>query len=259
MLTALVPHALAALLGARLARADERFRPMSRGLLALLGVHLGHYLCQLPRPDRAERIARFAAGLPVVPYEGAARASWAVEQALVLTWYVVLSWAVCRALAVLQQERQQQDRAIRAGPHEAAPERGDARSKPETHGRYLVRSLVHHGRTIGALSFLASSAALFFLYPAVRGRPVELASTVVFCAALTAQLAAATQYILRWRQPDAARGVALVLVAGSVADAAGPWLFASPARDWRAGEPVGVLIWLVTIGVELWVIARRRA
>jgi hypothetical protein len=230
----LIPHAVAALLGVGLARADERYRFMSRALLVLLVARVGAEASRLFRPDKAERVAAYAAGLHVAPYEGIARASWAVEQVAVVVWYAALAWAVWRALKQESPGSDQLPRLSTARPWRLA------------------------GATLLAPAFLASSALLFFLYPLVRGRPVELASVVVFCAALAVQLVAATRYILRWRRPDAAQGVALVLVAGSVADAAGPWIQGRPSLHWFAGEPVGVLIWCVAIGVELWGIVTKR-
>jgi hypothetical protein len=243
----LIPHAVAALLGVGAARADERYRPMSRALLALLGARSVLEVSRLFRPDRAERKAAYVAGLLLAPYEGIARASWAVEQVAVVTWYAVLSWAVWRALEGARSGRSQTSDVspgFRLTPDGIAVDRSAASDRARS--------------TCLALAFLASSALLFFLYPVVRGRPVELASVVVFCSALAAQLAAATRYIHRWRRPDAAQGVALVLVAGSVADAAGPWLFSHPSLDWKAGEPVGVLIWGVIAGAEIWTIVKRR-
>ncbi len=247
----LAAHAIAALLGTRVARADERYRPMSRTLLLLLAVHAGRYLAQALRPGTAERVARYAAGLPVPPYEDVARASWAVDQVLVLAWYAALTWVIWRELK------------------EKSPNHPDLNRSP-THGVGFgvtpARTTASHCRDVGwtkgillAPALLASSALLLFAaYPLVRGRPMELATTVVFCAALAVQLAAATLYILRWRRPDVTRGVALVLVVGSLADAAGPYIMAHPARDWYAGEPVGVLVWLVILGAELWGIVSRR-
>jgi hypothetical protein len=227
----LIPHAIAAALGLCAARADKGYRLMSHALLVLFGARSVLEASRLFRPDRAERKAAYAAGVLVAPYEGAARASWAVEQVAVVAWYAVLAWVVWRAL---KDERPQEHT-------------GGVRGTERMPGLILL-----------ALAFLASSALLFFLYPLIRGRPTEVASVVVFCAALAVQLVAATRYILRWRRPDAAQGVALVLVAGSVADAAGPWIQARPSLHWFAGEPVGVLIWGVIAGAEIWTIVKRR-
>jgi hypothetical protein len=245
------PHAVAAALGLLLAHRERRFRFMGRALAALLILSAARIVSRLPRPDIAQRAADAATGLRVPAYEGLARASWAVEQPVVTAWYAVLTWAVWRAL---------KDEAPGAGapgaevPSMSGPSTRRPRHQASTSGPFMGPARVVYL----ALAFLASPVPLFFLYPLVRGRPVEIASVVVFCIALAVQLAAATRYILRWRRPDVAQGVALVLVVGSVADAAGPYLFARPALDWLSGEPVGVLIWLVINGVELWVIATKR-
>jgi len=242
MLTALVPHAVAALLGLPAARADERYRPMARALMALLAVHVGHALSLLPRPNRAERIARIAAGLTVPPYVGVARASWAVEQVLTVAWYTLLAWTVWHVLKDKGPE------AVRRSDPCAPP------TSPRARRTALLR-----GAICLPPFFLASSALLFAIYPLVRGRAVELAASIVFGVSIAVQLMAANRYVLRWRRPTAAQGVAFVIVVGSIADAAGPWLFAHPARDWYAGEPVGVLIWAVVGGVELWATVKMRA
>lgn len=257
-------HAIAAALGLLLARRERRFRSMSRAVLLLLAVNAAMIVARAARGDVSARLAAIAAGLPVAPYVGLARASWAVEQTMALAWYAVLAWAVWRAL---------KDEGPRHGfePSSLGPQQlnhPDSNRSPTRGGGLgvtLSRTTASHCRDVGrarsiylVLALLASSVLLFALYPIARGRTIDLASTVVFAAALVVQLAAATGYVLRWRQPDAARGVALVLVAGSVADAAGPWLLASPARDWTTGEPIGVLIWCVVGGVELWAIAKTR-
>jgi hypothetical protein len=242
----LLPHFVAAGLSLLLADRDRRFHFTSRAIVGLYAVTVARIVSRLPRPDIPERIAAVAAGLQVSPYEGLSRAAWAVDQVLAVTWYAVLSWAVWRGLK------------------DEAP--GQSRSSRMTTGASCVcasRSLpdvISGGRWLlyAALAFLASPVPLFFAYPLVRGRPVELASTVVFCVALAVQLAAATRYLQHWRHPDVAQQVALVLVAGSVADAAGPFVLAHPARDWYAGEPVGVLIWTVVGGVALWEIVTTR-
>ncbi len=248
----LIPHALAALLGARLACVDERYRPMARALLILLSARAAFEGSRLFRPDRIARKALYAAGIQAPPYEGVARASWAVEQVATVAWYAAIAWAVWRAL--------KDDCPKRGRLVDVSPASGNARSPcyEAVPVRLGGSSRVGAAGILSALALLASSVFLFAVYPAVRGRPVELAATVVFCAALAMQLVAATRYILHWRRPDAARGVALVLVAGSVADAAGPFLMARPASDWFSGEPVGVLIWSVVGGVTLWGIVTRR-
>lgn len=233
MQVTLIPHALAALLGVGVARADERFRPMSRALLTLLAARGLAEGSRLFRPDKAERVAAYAAGLPVPPYAGLARASWAVEQVAVVAWYAALSWAVWQGLKTT---------APREHTEEPSPPRKNAE-------RF----------SYSALAFLASSALLFAVYPLVRGRLVEVAATVVFCSALAVQLAAATRYVLRWHRPNVTQGVALVLVVGSIADAAGPFVNGRPSLHWYAGEPVGVLIWLTIGASELCRIVKRRA
>lgn len=234
----IVPHAVAAALGLLLAHRERRFRFMSRAIVALLTVDAGQFAARAMRGDVSARLAAIAAGAAVAPYEGVARASWAVEQALTVAWYGVLAWAVWRGL-------KDESPAGETTGLSAPPTGPAARRTAPLLPLYLVTA------------FLASSVLLFALYPLVRGRPVELAAVVVFCAALAAQLVAATRYVLAWRRPDAARGVALVLVAGSVADAV-VWMGARPARDWSAAGPVGVLIWLVVGGVELCSIVKMR-
>ncbi len=259
-----VPHAFAAALGLLLAHRERRFREMGQTIAALLGLSAARILSRLPRADIPERIAAIAAGQVPPPYVGLARVSWAVEQPIVVAWYAVLTWAVWRAL---------KDEGSGGGFVPTTPDPGllnhpdSNRSPIRISSRVSVtlsRTTASHCRDVGrarsmylALALLASSVLLFALYPVVRGRFVEVAATIVFCAALTAQLAAATGYVLRWRRPDAARGVALVLVVGSIADAAGPYLMGRPASDWFSGEPVGVLIWGVIGGCELWAIATR--
>ncbi len=255
----LIPHAIAALLGVGAARADERFRLMSRALLVMLGARSVAEVSQLFRPNVADRIAAHAAGLPVAPYEGIARASWAVEQVAVVAWYALLARAAWRALKD-EAPGERLNGVAPSGAH--LLDHPDSNRSPEPEqvraGVTLSRTTASHCRDVGrarsiylALTFLASSALLFFLYPIVRGRPTEVASVVVFCAALAVQLVAATRYIHRWRRPDAAQGVALVLVVGSVADAAGPFIQGRPSLHWLSGEPVGVLIWCVVGGVAL--------
>ena len=238
---------LAWALGWHLARRRPDYRGTSTALLVLLAIRLARSGARALRGDVAGRLALYIEGVTPPPYVGAARAAWALDTALAVAWYVALAVTVWRGL--------KDD-----GP-EVAPEPIPLSHRPPG-GVLPRRSRCSHPTPSKRLAILAAlailSTSIFLAYPAVRGRPVELALVAVFAVSLAAQLAAVTRYTLRWRAPDLAAGVALVLAVSSLADAAGPWILARPVRDWLVGEPAGAVTWGVIAAVEVWALARGR-
>ncbi len=102
------------------------------------------------------------------------------------------------------------------------------------------------------LALLASSVL------ALRYHATPQLAGLAFGLALAVELYAVTRYSLRWEQPDAARGVALVLVCSSLADLAGPWALRQPVRDWWIGRAVALATWGVVAIVQAWALVRGR-
>jgi len=267
-----LPHLLAALLGCALSRRVPNYRRVPVALAWLLALDLAAQALRLARGDVDARLAAYVAGGEVPPYVGAARAAWAVEQVLRAGWYAVRAgavWQVLAARGVVKRGsttgrgggdlKDETPAGRRPGGLCCAPASRSPRMSAGPLGWGSVariRAISAGLRTLLAFAALASSLVLFALYPLVRGRPAELAAVALFVAALAAQLVAATRYILRWRAPDAAQAVALVLVCGALADAAGPWIVGQPVRDWYAGGPSGAAMWGVVAAIEAVALAK---
>ena len=256
-----LPHVAAAVLGWHLARRRPDYRGTSTALLVLLAIRLARSGARALRGDVAGRLALYAEGVTPPPYVGAARVAWALDTALAVAWYVALAVTVWRGLRVPLGERGEQHHGEDDHRDPMVLDSSKGAAEHEARGSDVVGALVDHShpRMIATLAALVALAcALFALYPTVRGRPVELAMVGVFAVSLAVQLAAVTRYALRWRAPDLAAGVALVLAVSSLADAAGPWILARPVRDWLVGEPAGAVTWGVIAAVEVWALARGR-
>lgn len=218
-----LPHLLAAVLGLGLARHEQSYRRVSRTLVALLVIDVARGGLRLLRGDVAARLAAYAAGAVPPPYVGLARVSWATELMLATAWYAVLTWVVWRSLG-----SEQASRSARLNYWPAA---------------------------VGVVL----AVSLYLAYPAVRGRPIEVASLIMFLTALAVQFFAVTRYVLRWKRPSYSAAVALILAIGSTADLV-LWMRGHPVRDWSSGAPTGVLIFAVVGGVELWgIVAARKS
>lgn len=255
-----IPHAMAAILGLILANRARRFRPIAHAVAILFAIDAARSIARGARPDAHDRIAAYLAGHPLPPYEGLARASWAAEQALTVAWYAVLALGVWEALRVPQKKRGDDDGGVGYTRDTIVMGDGDHASQAESGDRNLKRSFVDHPRTVAAGAIAVFLAAeLFALYPAIRGRPVEVAHVLVFVASLAAQCSSATIYAMAWTRPAPSQIVALVLTIGSVADLAGPMMLGHPVRDAAIAGPAGMLIWLAIGGVEAWAIAVIRS
>lgn len=255
-----LPHLAAVVLGAALARTAPSFRPVARALAALLAIDVARSMARAARPEAADRIAAYVAGHSLPPYEGLERASWAVEQALTVGWYTSLAWCVWEALRVPHEEGGEKDRGVGGDRGAVVVDDRNHAGETEPGERHGESLFVDHARTIAASATVVFVAAeLFALYPAIRGRPVEVAHVLVFVASLAVQCSSATLYAMAWRSPTTAQIVALALTIGSVADLAGPMMLGHPVRDAAVAGPAGVLIWVVIGGVEAWAIAATRS
>lgn len=186
-------------------------------------------------PSRRQRgIARLLCGLAAIDVVRPLVLAWgAVPVALLCAWYAATAWGVW---AVLGKDETPSD----VERWKRSPRGFDASSiwarRPPLSRPVLFRA----ARLLClALAILASSVLSVRL-----GLTVQLAG-VAFLLALAVELYAVTRYALRWEQPDAARGVALVLVCSSLADLAGPWALRQPVRDWWIGQAVAVATWAV--------------
>jgi hypothetical protein len=257
-------HLLAAALGLRLARTEPAYRRLAHAIALLLALDLTRGGARLLRGDVSARLTAYVARLPVPPYEGIARWSWAVEQVATVSWYAVLAGAVWRGL----EKGKAPELPLESLAPACSPLDGgthlDRRNgglvstaRPQRLSRNIPSDARQSPPILSALACCATVPALFLAYPAVRGRPVELALVAVFLLALAVQLVAVTRYTLRWQRPDAVKGVALILAIGSVADLV-MWMQGHPTRDWSAAGPTGVLIWCAVGGVEAWCLAAGR-
>ncbi len=224
-LALLAVHWLAVGLGLQLQRRLPAYRSMARAVLALAvlsTVYAGavaHRAAGLPA-----RLAAYAAGFPVPPYEGAARWSWAAEHAARAGFYVVLALAVLQELWPLEFNR----RALQVGL---------------------------------ALQVLAIPA-LWALYPWLRGDPARSALIWLPRAAVLVQLLAAIAFVARQRPSSpatsTAQWVALVLAASALFDLGGPLLAGRPELDWWLESVVNAGAWLAVSAVVAHALWRSR-
>jgi hypothetical protein len=114
----------------------------------------------------------------------------------------------------------------------------------------------------GILILLSPAALVLCAAVAVELRLTMPLAGAAFTLALVVQLVASTRCVLagRWpaRDDRAAWLSAWVLVCSSIADLAGSWLLAQPARDWYISRWISLATWLVVGGVHLWMLLGKR-
>jgi hypothetical protein len=99
-------------------------------------------------------------------------------------------------------------------------------------------------RHVVALRGALILAGLFVLSTlAIRaGRPAALEQGA-FALSLCIQLIAAGLFVSRWKRPDDAQIVALILAGSTLGDVAGAWWYSDPVRDWGVGQIQALLTW----------------
>lgn len=237
----LVGNAVAVLLAWALCRRlpSRSQRSLLRALALLLAADLAR---RVTAPaDLAARVAAYAAGETVPPYEGAARWAWAVRQLSLWAWYAAAAGAVVVGLKL-------------KAPSSGMPERAVSEGTTDERARGVSSALL--------LAAAALVVTLFFAYPVVRGQLAVGAAVAVKAASLAVVVAAAMVGAYRWhlpaREDRAAWATGWLIAAGSLASAAaGAWSRGAPVQDWALSPWISVPVWTIISGVHLWMLLSR--
>jgi hypothetical protein len=206
--------------------------------------------------SRQRAIAATLTGLLAVDVARAFSRPYPVAHvALFAAWYVVTAWGVVVVLA--------KDEAPGKGPIQG---RGSGGSKCRPIGQAHLCPLKgyaqvdearapilpDHGHMASAALQVALVLAALFVAATLAvhlERTMDLERTA-FRASLLVQLLAAGLFVSRWKRPDDAQIVALVLAGSTLGDVAGAWWYSDPVRDWGVGQIQALITWAAVAAWE---------
>jgi xanthosine utilization system XapX-like protein len=177
-----------------------------------------------------------------------------------LAWYVVMAWGVT---VVLGDGRR--DQSAKAAANEEAccvdgsPSGGETGGNGDRHQENGDRIHFGHASIMLTAARYASAALRVALVLAglfvASTLAVHIERTMAlergaFRASLLVQLLAAGLFVSRWKRPDDAQIVALVLAGSTLGDVAGAWWYSDPVRDWGVGQIQALITWAAVAAWE---------